>query len=62
MREFPQLSDREIARQLGVGNKTVSRWRSIEDVLRELLAYGYAIDEDVAHPLSQFRRERSSSL
>src|SRR5689334_19798140 len=36
MREFPQLSDREIARQLGVGNKTVSRWRSSEHVSREL--------------------------
>lgn len=36
MREFPQLSDREIARQLGVGNKTVSRWRASERVSREL--------------------------
>jgi hypothetical protein len=36
MREFPQLSDREIARQLGVGNKTVSRWRSSDQVSREL--------------------------
>jgi hypothetical protein len=36
MREFPQLSDREIARQLGVGNKTVSRWRASEEVSRAL--------------------------
>jgi hypothetical protein len=28
MREYPHLSDREIARQISVGNKTVSRWRS----------------------------------
>jgi hypothetical protein len=36
MGEFPQLSDREIARQLRVGNKTVSRWRASEKVSREL--------------------------
>jgi hypothetical protein len=28
MCEHPHLSDREIARQIGVGNKTISRWRS----------------------------------
>ena len=27
MWDCPQLSDRAIARQIGVGNKTVSRWR-----------------------------------
>ena len=27
MGDFPQLSDRAIARRIGVGNKTVSRWR-----------------------------------
>jgi hypothetical protein len=29
MREHPHLSDREIARRISVGNKTVSRWRSM---------------------------------
>jgi hypothetical protein len=35
LREFPQLSDREIARQVGAGNKSVSRWRASENVSRE---------------------------
>src|SRR5262245_29190209 len=36
MRESPARSDRDIARQLDVGNKTVSRWRIEADMSRSL--------------------------
>src|SRR4051794_24585233 len=36
MREQPLLSDREIARELCVSNKTVSRWRAEAKVPRAL--------------------------
>ena len=57
MREFPQLSDREIARQLGVGNKTVSRWRASEDVSREL-----TVEYLTTSQLLEQLRERDLSL
>ncbi len=48
MREFPNWSDREIARQLGVGNKTISRWRAGEGLSRELTVESLTTKEVLA--------------
>lgn len=45
MRELPALSDREIARELGVGNKTVSRWRQEANLERRPNEDGLTSDD-----------------
>jgi hypothetical protein len=51
MREHPHLSDREIARQIGVGNKTVSRWRSA--TTRELEPVDAVASKDLCALISE---------
>jgi hypothetical protein len=70
MQERPALSDRAIARRLGLGNRTVSRWRheagleretvpAVEGLLGTRLRAGLA---EIEVSLDQFRRWRATGL
>ena len=53
MRELPWMSDREIAREIGVSNKTVSRWRADSPVPRALPDGALATEDVIARVENQ---------